>query len=177
MDFYSRATDFLHAFQADMKQDFHLVSNAEYGDRRFPLYAAYDYEDTNTLIIKGGKNVHSYEFCYFDTCEQLDEAAISFYCAVLDDMAARYVCWNERSHGYSMLSMVVLTDGAPDRAVQKCIRKYKHEEKRKREADGFGWCSCRLCVIDVSTGVCYVNSHGRALANRVKQTVKKVDNR
>lgn len=174
MEFYARAADFLDAFQADMQRDFHLIPNAEYGDRRFPLYALYENEDTTSLIMKGGKSVRSYEFCYFDTCEQLDEAAVQSYCAVLDDMAARYVPWSHRSHGYSMLSMVVLVDGAPDRAVQKCIRKYKHEETRKREEDGFGWCSARLCIVDMSTGTCYANRHGRTLANRVRLTTKKL---
>lgn len=73
-----------------------------------------------------------------------------------------------------MLSMVVLTAGAPDRATQKAIKKYKHEEKRKRPEDGYGWCSGRLCVVDLSDGTCWVNAHGRALANRVKLTVGKV---
>ena len=174
MELYTRAAHYLDAFQADMKRDFHLVCNAEYGARRFPLFASYFCEDTSTLIFKNGKSVCSYEFCYFDVCEQLDEAAVRDYCAVLDDMAARYVPWSEPSHGFSMLSMVVLTAGAPDRAAQKAIKKYKNEQKRKRPEDGYGWCSGRLCVVNLSDGACWSNAHGRALANRVRQTVGKV---
>lgn len=174
MDFYTCAAAYLEAFQADMKSHFHLFQNAEYVNRRFPLYAMYEYEDTATLIMKNGKSVRSYEFCYFDTCEQLDEAAIEQYISVLDDMAARYVPWNEPSHGYTMLSMVVLTDGLPERALQKHIRRYKHEEKRRRPEDGYGWCSCRLCIVDMSTGSCLCNGHGKDLGNRVKLTAKKV---
>ena len=92
-------------------------------------------------------------------------------------MAARYVPWSERSHSYSMLSMVVLTDGEPDKDVLKQLKKYKHEEKRKKAEDGYGWCSNRLCVVDVNTGVCYTNRHGSALANRVKLTTQRVANR
>ena len=174
MELYTRAAHYLDAFQADMKRDFHLVCYAEYGDSRFPLFASYFCEDTSTLIFKNGKSVCSYEFCYFDVCEQLDEAAVRDYCAVLDDMAARYVPWSEPSHGFSMLSMVVLTAGAPDRAAQKAIKKYKNEQKRKRPEDGYGWCSGRLCVVNLSDGACWSNAHGRALANRVRQTVGKV---
>ncbi len=174
MDFLTQSAAYLDAFQADMKRDFHLTVNAEYEDRRFPLYAAYVVEDTTTLLMKDGKSVYSYEFCYFDTCEQLDDAALDDYCAVIEAMAARYVPWKERTHGFSMLSMIVLTGQAPDRAMQKRIRKYKFEKKSKRGADTFGWCSGRLCVVDVSTGTCYVNSHGRELANRVRPTVQRV---
>ncbi len=174
MDFYARAAAYLDAFQADMKRDFHLIPNAEFGGRRFPLYGIFEFEDNSTLILRNGKCVRSYEFCYFDACEQLDEEALRDYCAVLDHMAAHYVPWRESSHGFSMLSMVVLTDGAPDRALQKLIRKYKHEEKRRREADGYGWCSARLCIVDMSAGTCYVNSHGRALANRIRRTTERL---
>lgn len=174
MDFYTRAAEYLDAFQTDMKRDFHLIPNAEYGDRRFPLYGVFELEETSTVISKKGKSVFSYEFCYFDTCEHLDEDSVLHYCAILDDMAARYVPWTDRRHAFSMLSMVVLTDGAPDRGLQKRIRKFKHEEMRKRESEGFGWCSARLCIVDLSTGTCCTNSHGKALENRVKQTVQKL---
>ena len=75
-----------------------------------------------------------------------------------------------------MLSMVVLTDGEPDKDVLKQLKKYKHEEKRKKAEDGYGWCSNRLCVVDVNTGICYTNRHGSALANRVKLTTQRVAN-
>lgn len=176
MDFNSQTVTYLTAFQADMQRDFHLIPNAEYNNRRFPLYAIYENEDTTTLIMKGGKSVRSYEFCYFDCCELLDADALQGYCAVLDDMAARYVPWDQSSHGFSMLSMVVLTNGAPDRTVCRQLRRYKHEETRKKDGE-YGWCSGRLCVVDVTTGSCWVNSHGSALANRIKATVKKVSGR
>lgn len=174
MDFYTRAAEYLDAFQTDMEQNFHLTPNAEYGGRRFPLYGVFESEETSTLLSKNGKSVFSYEFCYFDTCEHLDETAVLDYCAVLDDMAARYVPWTARTHAFSMLSMVVLVSGTPDRGLQKRIRRYKHEEKRRRESEGFGWCSARLCIVDISTGACCTNSHGKALENRVKQTVQRL---
>lgn len=174
MDLYTTAARYLDAFQADMKRDFHLIQNAEYADRRFPLYASLEMEENATLLMKNGKSVFSYEFCYFDVCEQLDDAAIDDYCGILDDMAAKYVPWTEPTHGFSMLSMVVLVDGAPDRALQKRIRKYKHEETRKRPKDGYGWCSCRLCIVDLSDGSCYTNKHGSALGNRTSATAKQI---
>ncbi len=174
MDFHTHAAQYLNAFESDMKRDFHLIPNADFGGRRFPLFASYVHEDTSTLIMKNGKSVRSYEFCYFDVCECLNESVVGEYCAVLDNMAAQYVPWSEPSHGFSMLSMIVLTAGTPDRATQKVIKKYKHEETRKRPEDGYGWCSARLCVVDLSDGTCRVNTHGRALANRVKLTVSKV---
>ncbi len=177
MDFDTRAAAYLEAFQADMKQNFRLFQNAEYIDRRFPLYAMYEYEDTATLIMKNGKSVRSYEFCYFDVCAQLDETAIKQYINVLEDMAARYVPWSEPSHGYTMLSMVVLTDGLPQNALLKLVRRYKHEERRRRPEDGYGWCSCRLCIVDLSTGSYVCNSHGKELGNRVRLTTKKVSAR
>lgn len=174
MDLYSTATRYLDAFQADMKRDFRLIPNAEYADRRFPLYAMLELEETATLLRKNGKSVFSYEFCYFDVCEHLNEDTVSYYCSVLDDMAAKYVPWDEPTHGFSMLSMVVLVDGAPDRALQKRVRKYKHEETRKRPKDGYGWCSCRLCIVDMSDGNCYTNRHGSALGNRTSTTAKQI---
>lgn len=174
MDFYTSAASYLDAFQSDMKQNFHLIQNAEYHDRRFPLYAILELEETATLISKNGKSVWSYEFCYFDACEHLDEDAVRYYCNVLDDMAANYVPWQEFSHSFSMVSMVVLADSAPDRNLLKLIRKYKHEEKRKPAKNGYGWCSCRLCIVDMSTGTCYTNKHGGALGNRTSNSIKKV---
>ena len=174
MDIYTQATSYLDAFQEDMHRNFHLVSNAEYGDRHFPLYGVLQIEETATLLQRNGKSAISYEFCYFDVCEQLDAAALEAYWQVIEDMAARYVPWAERSHSFSMLSMVVLTGSAPDKTLTKQLRKYKHEEKRKKPEDGYGWCSGRLCVVDMSTGNCYTNRHGSALANRVKVTAKRV---
>ena len=174
MELYPTAERYLDAFRADMQRDFHLIQNAEYGDRRFPLYALLEIEETATLLMKNGKSVLSYEFCYFDICKHLDADAVQAYCGVLDDMAARYVPWHDPAHGFSMVSMVVLTDHAPDRALQKAIRKYKHEETRKRPKDGYGWCSCRLCIVDMSTGMCYTNRHGSALGNRTGAAIKQL---
>lgn len=173
MDLYTQAAIYLDAFQDDMRQNFHLISNAEYGDRRFPLYGVLQIEETATLLQRNGKSAISYEFCYFDVCEQLDAAALDDYWNVIEDMSVRYVPWTERSHSFSMLSMVVLVDGAPDKALTKQLRKYKHEEKRKKPEDGYGWCSGRLCIVDMSTGNCYTNRHGSALGNRVKATAKR----
>ena len=128
------------------------------------------------LLFRNGKSAISYEFCYFDVCDTFDAAQLTYYCNILEDMAARYVPWSERSHSYSMLSMVVLTDGEPDKDVLKQLKKYKHEEKRKRPEDGYGWCSNRLCIVDINTGICYTNRHGSALANRVKLTTQRVAN-
>lgn len=174
MSFSTYSQAYLTVFREDMKHHFHLTDNAEYRDRRFPLYAVYQHEDRATLISRNGKSVCSYEFCYFDTCEQLTDSILDSYFTVLEDMCARYVPWSERSHGYSMLSLVILTGSAPDRAMQKRIRKFKHEEKRRRPEDGYGWCSARLCVIDVTSGSVTVNAHGKELANRVKMTLKRL---
>lgn len=174
MAFSTCAQAYLTVFREDMKQHFRIIENAEYQDRRFPLYAIYQHEDRSTLISKNGKSVCSYEFCYFDCCEQLTDAALEEYCAVIEEMSDRYVPWSERSHGYSMLSMVILTSGTPDKMMQKRIKKYKHEIKKKRPEDGYGWCSGRLCVIDIATGTMYCNSHGKELANRLKMTLKKL---
>ena len=172
-----KAQAYLAAFQEDMQPHFHLVPQAEYQDRTFPLYAVLQIEETSTLLFRNGKSAISYEFCYFDACDTFDAAQLAYYCGILEDMAARYVPWSERSHSYSMMSMVVLTDGVPDKDVLKQLKKYKHEEKRKKAEDGYGWCSNRLCVVDVNTGVCYTNRHGSALANRVKLTTQRVANR
>lgn len=174
MDLYTTAARYLDAFQADMKRDFRLIPNAEYADRRFPLYAMLEIEENATLLMKNGKSVFSYEFCYFDVCEHLDEDAVRYYCGVLNDIAESYVPWTDPTHGFSMLSMVVLVDGAPDRALQKFIRKYKHEETRRRPKDGYGWCSCRLCVVDMTDGTCYTNRHGSALGSRTGAAARRV---
>lgn len=174
MDLSTQASVYLEAFQDDMRRNFHLIPNAEYGDRRFPLYGVMQIEETATLLQRNGKSAISYEFCYFDVCDQLDADAVAYYCGILEDMAARYVPWTERSHSFSMLSMVVLVNGAPDKALAKQIRKYKHEEKKKKPEDGYGWCSGRLCIVDMQTGTCYTNRHGSALGNRVKLTARRV---
>ena len=132
MDLSTQASVYLEAFQDDMRRNFHLIPNAEYGDRRFPLYGVMQIEETATLLQRNGKSAISYEFCYFDVCDQLDADAVAYYCGILEDMAARYVPWTERSHSFSMLSMVVLVNGAPDKALVKQIRKYKHEDKKKK---------------------------------------------
>lgn len=174
MDLSTQASAYLEAFQEDMNRHFHLIPNAEYHDRHFPLYAVMQIEETATLLQRNGKSAMSYEFCYFDVCDQLDSKAVEYYCGILEDMASCYVPWNDHSHSFSMLSMVVLTNGAPDKALTKQIRKYKHEEKKKKPEDGYGWCSGRLCIVDMQTGTCYTNRHGSALGNRVKTTARRI---
>ena len=97
-----KAQAYLAAFQEDMQPHFHLVPQAEYQDRTFPLYAVLQIEETSTLLFRNGKSASSYEFCYFDACNTFDAAQLAYYCGILEDMAARYVPWSERSHSYSM---------------------------------------------------------------------------
>ena len=135
-----KAQAYLAAFQEDMQPHFHLVPQAEYQDRTFPLYAVLQIEETSTLLFRNGKSAISYEFCYFDACDTFDAAQLAYYCGILEDMAARYI-WKIRlcflTSGYWKQSRNTKWNFAFGITEKSCIliswiQKAKIRIKRKR---------------------------------------------
>lgn len=171
LEFSTACQGFLAQVRADLEKDFHLIHDAELDGRTYPLFATFNSVDTRSLLNIGYKQASSYEFCYFDLCPGLDEEALRFYEDRLFHMAEHMVQWQDPTHAFSMLSFVVLTDTTPDRRLLRKLKKIRCEQEKKRKEPGFGWCSGRLCIVDLSTGAIYGNSTGKALLHRTQQTL------
>ncbi len=172
-DFESACARFLTLCEQDLKAPFVCERDALIEGRWTPLYAQFTLNTERKVfgIMSTGNHTHSHEYCIFLPVERVDEAGLDELLAYLGRV--RNSCVQpDHSHEFSLVSLVLVTGGAPDRAVAKRIKKLV-EDVQYREPQR-GWSSVRVALVDLERRKMVCNRAGTALADRMKSALQKL---
>lgn len=172
-NFESACTHFLALCEQDLKAPFVCEHDTLVEGRQIPLYAHFTLDTERMVfgIMPTGNRTHSHEYCMFFPVERLDEMMVDMFLAYACKVRDSYV-QPDRAHEFSLVSLVFVTRGAPDRAVAKRIKKLV-EDVQYREPQR-GWSSVRVALVDLEGRKMIFNRAGTALAARMKGALQKL---
>ncbi len=172
-DFQNAFARFLALCEHDLSAPFVCTRDALVEGRWTPLYAQFTLETERKVfgIMSTGNFTHSHEHCLFLPAEQLDEAALDELLGYIRTVRDSRVL-PDSAHEFSLVSLVLVCGGAPDRAVVKRIKKLD-EDVQYRAPQG-GWSSVRVALVDLEGRKMYANRAGLALASRMKDALHKL---
>ncbi len=168
-DFAARAQSWLDRSAAQTDPAFRLHWDHIRSGKVFPMAAFMEIRTQHPILgfqTGFGAWGRSAEQCYYELCETLTDEALEIYFQFLRDLQQSDVDWTDPEHEYTFFSLVILTDGPVDRALQKRIRRFRCERDRDRANGEFGWSSGRLCVVDLAENQIYASAMAEPLKNR-----------
>jgi hypothetical protein len=174
-EFTTAAQNMLVELENGLRGPFSIQRNYEFDGHKYASHAIYGNNDPRKMMfIKAIQRAqNSFEFVYMDVCRTLSEEKLNFYFDTLWKMTREIVPWDLETHMYTNLTMLVLTEGEPEKKLIKQLKKFRCYRECMPNEEGNGWSVARLCLIDVQTGKIYCNAQGKPAAERAKPAVKK----
>lgn len=172
-DFESACARFLTLCEQDLKAPFVCERDALIEGRWTPLYAQFTLDTERKVfgIMPTGNSTHCHEYCVFLPVERPNEAVLDELLSYIRKVRDSRVK-PDRTHEFSLVSLVLVTGGAPERAVTKPIKKLV-EDVQYRDPQR-GWSSVRVALVDLEGRKMVFNRAGTALADRMKDALQKL---
>ena len=178
-EFVQAAQETLIALENELRGPYTIQRNYEYAGHKYASHAIYGNNDPRKMMFikKIQRAQNSFEFVYMDVCRTLTEQKLTGYFDTLWQMTREVVPWDLDSHMFTMLTMLVLSDGVPDKTLLRQLKKFDCRRQCSPNETGNGWSVARLCVIDVNTGKVFCNGQGKPARDRCVSALKKASAR
>lgn len=172
-NFSERFARFLDIAQEDMAKGFQFQRDAMVAGRWVAMKAWFDLANERKVLglVPTGNITHSFEYCMFIPVEKLDGEKLEEFLSYITQ-AHNTLVHPDSEHEFTMVSLVIATDGPFERELNKRIRDFSLEVHYKPPKNG--WSTVRVAAVDLAHGKITVNRLGSALADRLKPTVKRL---